>query len=113
MGEIKQEFLPNYFQNSFLNLFISETENCPNILLEALCAGRPIICSDRDPMPEFGGKAPIYCSPENTSLIANSILKIIKDKHIYKKMSHASLKQSKNFKKSDCGKKHGKLFLKM
>ena len=112
MGEIKQNFLPNYFQNSFLNIFISETENCPNILLEALCAGRPIICSDRDPMPEFGGKAPIYCSPDNTSEIANSILKIIKNKNIYNKMSQASLKQSNNFKKSVSGKKTWKTILK-
>lgn len=104
LGEVKQVYLPNFFKNAFINVFISETENCPNILLEALSAGKPVICSNRDPMPEFGGEAPLYCSPNDPSEIANKILKIIRNKKIYIKMSSASIIQSKKFKKKSLGK---------
>ena len=69
-----------------------------------MSAGRPVVCSNREPMPEFGGNAPLYCSPDNPLEIANNLLTIIEDKKIYKKMSLASINQSKKFKKQSLGK---------
>lgn len=41
-------------------VFSSSVECCPNILLECLSAGKPVVCSDAPPMPEFAEDAPIY-----------------------------------------------------
>ncbi|MBI5502667.1 MAG: glycosyltransferase family 4 protein [Deltaproteobacteria bacterium] len=67
-GEVVHDSLPAAYRHAKLVLFASECENCPNILLEAMAAGRPLLCSDRPPMPEFGGDAVEYfdpCSPED------------------------------------------------
>ena len=43
LGDIQQERLPQLYQNAEINIFCSETENCPNILLEAMSAGKPVL----------------------------------------------------------------------
>lgn len=52
-------------------IFASSCENMPNILLEAMCARLPIVCSDRGPMPEILGDAGLYFDPtDSAALIA-------------------------------------------
>ena len=57
--------LPNLYKNAEINVFLSEVENCPNILLEALASKKPVLCSNKHPMIEFGGDAPFYCNPRD------------------------------------------------
>lgn len=63
LGTIPYKKLPEFYQNSYLNIFASSCENCPNIMLEALASGRPLLSSDVMPMPEFGAKNVVYFSP--------------------------------------------------
>ena len=42
--------LPNLYKNAEINVFLSEIENCPNILLEALSSKKPVLCSNKQPM---------------------------------------------------------------
>jgi len=62
-GPVPYDEMPALYHYAIFNIFASESENCPNILLEALGAGRPILCSNRPPMPEFGGDAVVYFDP--------------------------------------------------
>lgn len=78
-GNIPYAELPNLYYCAKLIIFASECENCPNILLEALGAGRPLIVSDRQPMPEFGGDAVLYFDPASSDDLANKIVSIIDD----------------------------------
>lgn len=78
-GSIPYEDLPAVYQNATVNIFASESENCPNILLEALAAGRPIICSSRPPMPEFGGDAVAYFDPSSPEDFASCLLGVLSD----------------------------------
>ncbi len=73
-GPIPYDELPAVYQNAALNIFASELENCPNILLEALAAGRPILCSNRPPMPEFGRDAVVYFDPASPDELADKLL---------------------------------------
>ena len=41
-GNVPHRELPAVYQHAKINLFASECENCPNILLEAMGAGRPL-----------------------------------------------------------------------
>jgi glycosyltransferase involved in cell wall biosynthesis len=78
-GSVEQDQLPALYQNALINIFASECENCPNIMLEALASGRPLLSSNRPPMPEFGGDAPIYFEPSSPEDLANKLLSIIDD----------------------------------
>lgn len=78
-GNIPYTELPNVYYHAKLNIFASECENCPNILLEALGAGQPLLVSNRQPMPEFGGDAAIYFDPTSPEDIADKLISIIDD----------------------------------
>lgn len=78
-GNIPYHKLPNIYYHAKLNIFASECENCPNILLEALGAGRPLVVSNRQPMPEFGGDSVMYFNPSSPNDFADKITSIIDD----------------------------------
>lgn len=78
-GNVSYQELPNVYFHAKLNIFASECENCPNILLEALGAGRPLLVSDRQPMPEFGGDAVVYFNPSSPQDFADKVAAIIDD----------------------------------
>lgn len=77
VGSIPYEQLPAVYHHAKINIFASESENCPNILLEALAAGRPIVSSNRSPMPEFAGDAVIYFNPSSPDELAEKLASII------------------------------------
>jgi len=74
LGPAPYEQLPSLYQHAVVNIFASECENCPNILLEAMAAGRPVVCSNRPPMPEFAGDAAIYFDPSSPEDLAEKLL---------------------------------------
>lgn len=73
IGEFPYLKLPAIYSNASLFVFASACENCPNILLEALGAGVPIICSNKHPMPEFGADAVVYFNPDDPREIADAM----------------------------------------
>lgn len=76
-GNIPYLELPAVYQHAKINIFASTCENCPNILLEAMGAGRPILVSNYLPMPEFGGDAVTYFDPKSPTDLAEKITAII------------------------------------
>lgn len=60
LGAVEQRSLPALLRGARGLLFASTCETCPNVLLEYLGAGRPVLCSDAPPMPEIGGDAVVY-----------------------------------------------------
>lgn len=79
LGDVPYAQLPGYYQHAKLNLFASSCENCPNILLEALAGGRPVLCSDYQPMPEFGANDVQYFDPYNPEQLANLLVRNLDD----------------------------------
>jgi glycosyltransferase involved in cell wall biosynthesis len=78
-GPLPYRDLPALYHHALINVFASESENCPNILLEALASGRPVVCSDKPPMPEFGGDAVVYFDPRSPENLAARLLGLIDD----------------------------------
>ncbi len=97
LGNIDHKNLPAYYQFAEINLFCSEIENCPNILLEALASNRPIVCSKKSPMPEFAGNAPMYCDVEDANDISKKIMFILNNKSKMKEFSKKAKEQAKLF----------------
>lgn len=70
-GNLPHDQLPALYQNARVNLFASRTENCPNILMEIMAAGRPALVSVVGPMPEFAGETVYYFDPADPESLAN------------------------------------------
>ncbi|RZQ16383.1 glycosyltransferase family 4 protein [Vibrio vulnificus] len=90
LGKVSYDDLPIYYMKSKLFVFPSSCENCPNIILEALGCGAPIVASQRDPMPEFAKQAGVYfdeSSPEAIKLVLENLLT---DESKIKKMKNLS-----------------------
>jgi glycosyltransferase involved in cell wall biosynthesis len=79
VGPVAYADLPTVYHHATVNLFASSCENCPNILLEALGAGRPVLLSDVMPMPEFGVDAVEYFSPTDPKSIRDALVRVLGD----------------------------------
>jgi glycosyltransferase involved in cell wall biosynthesis len=71
--------MPILYHRAKLHIFASESENCPNILLEAMAAGGAVLASNRPPMPEFAGDAVIYFDPSRPAQLAARLAGLIDD----------------------------------
>jgi glycosyltransferase involved in cell wall biosynthesis len=96
-GPIPHRELPALYQNAKVNLFASRCENCPNILLEALASGRPVISSSDAPMPEFGGDAVAYFEPADPEQLTRRLLEILDDPARLRQMELDASRQAKKF----------------
>lgn len=82
VGKVPYAELPNAYRHATINVFASESENCPNTLLEALGAGRPVICSLLPPMPEFAGTAALYFDPRDPVALAKRLQEVLESSAI-------------------------------
>jgi len=78
-GQVAHDELPALFFHAKINIFASSCENCPNVMLEAMGSGRPLLASNRLPMPEFAADAALYIDPSSPEDIAAKVLDLIDD----------------------------------
>jgi glycosyltransferase involved in cell wall biosynthesis len=97
VGPIAYADLPAAYHHATMNLFASSCENCPNILLEALGAGRPVLSSDVMPMPEFGVDAVEYFSPTDPKSICEALTRVLNDESRKNELSEAAVRRSADF----------------
>lgn len=96
-GKVPYYDLPALYQHALVNLFASQTENCPNILLEMLAAGRPALVSDRPPMPEFGGDAVAYFDPGRPQDLADELDRLLADPLRQAELANRAARRSLDF----------------
>ena len=89
--------LPAAHHHSLIGIFASEAENCPNALLEAMAAGKPILCSSRPPMPEFGGKAVWYFDPSSVEELSGKLLRLLREPATRERLGAAAAEWSRRF----------------
>jgi glycosyltransferase involved in cell wall biosynthesis len=105
LGKLPYEQLPAYYQHAKVNVFASSCENCPNILLEALAGGRPVLCSDYQPMPEFGHDAVQYFDPYNPPQLANLLKGLLDDEAALTAWGKKAAQRAQYFQWSDAASK--------
>jgi len=96
-GQVGKQELGNLYAGAEINIFASQTENCPFILLEAMAAGQPIACSKCPPMPEVAQDAVLYFEPTQPEDICNVLCKLLADEDLRAKISRLALERIKYF----------------
>lgn len=76
-GRIPYEEMPGLYRHARINVFASKCENCPNIVLEALAAGRPLLSSNFAAMRELAGDAAIYFDPSRPEDLAGKLASLL------------------------------------
>jgi glycosyltransferase involved in cell wall biosynthesis len=89
IGAVDYNNLPSLYQNARGLIFASSCECCPNILLEKLASGRPVISSDIMPMPEFGQDSVVYFNPYEDGSLEKAVNYLEKENNLdkYSKLS--------------------------
>ncbi len=96
-GNTPYDELPAAYHHALAVVFASEAENCPNALLEAMAAGKPIACSRRPPMPEFGGDAVEYFDPADDAELAHLLLRLLREPSTRERLGAAAARHSQRF----------------
>ena len=76
-GKVPYEDISHAYKSSDLFLFASTCENMPNILVEAMSAGLPILSSNFGPMPEILKDAGEYMNPLNVDDICEKLKSLL------------------------------------
>ncbi|KMN81741.1 hypothetical protein VK98_11515 [Chromobacterium sp. LK11] len=105
MGGVDYKNIPAWNQNAHVILFASSCENCPNILLESLASGRPVLSSNVMPMPEFGGDGILYFSPHSPDSLRVKLEEILTNKTLLENLSKSSYERSSVYRWSGTAKK--------
>lgn len=96
-GHIPYEELPYFYAVCRLFLYPSTCENCPNILIEAMACGAPILSSNVEPMPEICQDAAIYFNPFSPPDIAEKIQTVLSNNILLQELKQRSLERASYF----------------
>jgi len=104
-GPLHYKDMPFLYHFSEFVIFASQSENCPNILLEAMGANRAILCSNIMPMPEFGENAVEYFNPNCPEDLANKIDLLLHNSKLKSQLEKLAGTTSENYKWRESAKK--------
>jgi glycosyltransferase involved in cell wall biosynthesis len=96
-GLVDKEELDKLYANATINIFASQTENCPFILLEAMASGQAVLSSNRPPMPELAGDSVAYFDPEDPDDLVASIRKYLGNPSLMEEYAKKSLIKVSDF----------------
>jgi glycosyltransferase involved in cell wall biosynthesis len=83
-------------------VFASTCENLPNIVLEAMASGLPIICSNRRPMNDILGDAGIYMNPLETSDIQRALKRALMTPDLRARSAQLSFERAQTYTWQKC-----------
>lgn len=96
-GKVAYGQIANIYKEADLFIFASTCENMPNILVEAMAAGLPILCSNYGPMPEILSDGGMYMDPLQVDDITLKLENLLLDPQKRKCISQKAYKYSLEF----------------
>lgn len=72
-GHVQYDKIDEFYKKADGIVYASTCENMPNILIESMASGLPIVCSNKQPMPEFLKENGFYFDAKNVDSISNAI----------------------------------------
>ena len=97
-GWIPHDELPKYLNELRLLVLHSSTEGLPNIVLEAMACGCPVLASDKTSLPEVGGDAVQYFDPVDSDVMAVVLHEVLSDENLRKKLSRKGYDRVEEFR---------------
>lgn len=101
-GAAKFADLPEIYRQADGFLFASTCETLPNILLEAMASGLPILCSNRGVMPSIVGDAGHYFDPENLVDIAVAMKEFLESDQLRASYAERAYLRAQNYSWDRC-----------
>ena len=101
LGPVEKKMLRILYTKCLFLVFPSPYENFAYTLIEAMCCGAAIVCSDTTAMPETCGDAALYFDPHNTRDISKKMIILLRNEKLrnnLKKLALAKSKKYPNFK---------------
>lgn len=93
--DVSYEKISQFYKNADLFLFASTCENLPNILIEAMASGLPIVSSNFGPMPEVLEDAGLYINPLSVEDITNQLKALISSKSLRTELAAKAFEKAK------------------
>jgi glycosyltransferase involved in cell wall biosynthesis len=76
-GHLAQSEMAWAFERCAAFVVTSRAEACPNIALEALSHGAPVVSTSQEPMPEFFKDTATYYQPEDADMLAARVNELV------------------------------------
>jgi len=110
LGFISDEELVKVYNLASVFVFPSLYEGFGLPVLEAMACGTPVVSSNSTSMPEVGGDAVEYFSPDNIQEMKNKLSLVLKDKDLQNIMIKKGLKRAKIFSWKKSSNEHKQIF---
>lgn len=101
-GKIPYEEIEQFYHESDAFIFASTCENMPNILIEAMYSGLPVLSSNKKPMPEFLKEAGFYFNPYSVDSIKKELAFFILNPELREHKADEAKKYAQNFSWEKC-----------
>lgn len=101
-GFLTDEQLVHLYKTCTVFVYPSFYEGFWLPVLEAMTVGAPVITSNVSSIPEVAWNACLLCDPNDVNSIANSIVSVLHDPKIRKRLSCLGIEQSKKFSWQRC-----------
>jgi glycosyltransferase involved in cell wall biosynthesis len=102
LGNVPWETMVELYRSCMVCVVTTEIEACPNIALEAMAAGCPIVSSNCPPLPEmFDGCVLVYDARDIGGL-SRQLLRSFTDERLRHELSNKALLRAKDFLWSVC-----------
>lgn len=96
-GDISHKLIESFYLNTDGIVYASTCENMPNILIESMASGRPIVCSEKQPMPEFLKEGGYYFDSSSVESIERAIEKLIENPEERGEIVKKNIKEIKEY----------------
>lgn len=102
LGLVDHNELPDIYKDADLFVFASSCETMPNILLEAMGAGLPVVSSNKGPMREVLKDYALYFDPEDYLDIADQIRVFLDNRALLSHKARLLSEESENYSWDKC-----------
>ena len=90
------EIADKYFAHDGI-IFASTCENMPNILLESMASGKPIACSNKQPMPEFLKDGGFYFNAKSVNSIFETLENLLNSLKNFDRLNKLNIQELNNY----------------
>jgi len=89
MGQVDD--ISNLFSKTTFLVHTSDIEGCPNVVMEAMACGRPVVATNAGDVPFLveDGKTGFVVRRGDTNMLADRMMRLIADRHLCKRMGES------------------------